>query len=92
MIAITLALATLVVALCCISLAWELARTRRRLRKAESDLDECTRRTLARAKRRSEAAKRGWQTRQGKANAGGQRTSVAGTLDRPCSARDGGDK
>ena len=64
MIAITLALATLVVTLCCISLAWELARTRQRLRKAESDLDECMRRTLARAKRRSEAAKRGHETRR----------------------------
>jgi hypothetical protein len=27
-----------------------------------------------------------------KANRGGQRTAVAGTLDRLCSARDGGDK
>ena len=64
MILITLTLVGLIMTLCCISLAWELARTKRRLKRAESDLDECTRRTLARAKRRSEASKRGWRTRK----------------------------
>ena len=74
---IVLSIAGIALAACCLSLAWELARTRQRLRKAESDLDECMRRTLARAKRRSEASKRGWQTRKGQANARHQFLSEA---------------
>ena len=61
---IVLSIAGIALAACCLSLAWELVQLQRRLKRAESDLDECTRRTLARAKRRSEASKRGWQTRK----------------------------